>query len=405
MSNNLNIYKIIGSGAFGIVIYPAISFNKNITKKLVSKISEEDDNEYKLLNAIKCIDKDGLFHFKSIENFEVNIDLMALIEGGRQKQFEKKINIVLEKSLLSFDKFKTKDINIFLKAVTSLFAGCYIMSSNHFYHLDIKADNILVDRSNELNPTNSDYSLKYIDFNFSCYYFQNKLKYTKKFSKSIDKDYPVWPVEVIYLSRSMRYLLNNQLYPLFEVDESNIDDEKFNKYFDMLKPVIEGHITYIQNCYGRSINIGSKINIIKIIKLYYDRVYSKLHNKFVNMASNFNEENKILKYNLPESSSRIIGDKYDTKLLDDFNMWILKRIDIYSLCSVLIKYIEENNSLISKKFKEFINTISGNSLVDQMTPKKSFIIYLKFLVDNEIIDESDMNKITDKVDKLIYDFI
>lgn len=392
-------YKLLGSGSYGSVISPALrcSAENDSESDLVSKIGNPKDNEYKLLNIMKKIDKDGLIHFRSIENCFVDIDFNSMTMGYQQNLYEKKSNIVLEKALMSFRDFLDKDLSVILKAATTIFAGCYIMNSNKFYHLDIKVDNIMVDNSTKLNPEDSEYSLKYIDYNFSCCYQGDKLKYSKKLARTVNENYYVWPLEIIYLSRSMRWLLNNELHLLFEVDDDNIDDPKYKKCFSLLNKLFNKHETGLLKYSGRSSIEFSNKELIKIIHLYRDMVYSKLHNKDVNMASNFNNTNSYISRKFSDSYSKIEGDQHDTKLLDDFNMWILERLDIYSLCSTLIRTFKPNQDSLSVKFVQFLRAMSRGSLVNQISSKQTCSYYLEFLLTNELISEDEMIRISDQI--------
>jgi hypothetical protein len=408
--NEKKMYEKIGSGAYGTIVSPHLPCSENNDKygdkDLVSKISDPGDREYKLLRIVKNIDPQSLFHFKSLDDCEVDIDLYSMINGRKQVDYEEKSNIVLKKALFSFKEFNDlhlkKDPTMILKAATSLFAGCYIMNSNKFYHLDIKVDNILVDQSNELNPTNSDYSLKYIDFNFSCHLSENKLKYSRLFSRNLSSYYFVWSPEVIYLSKSMRWLLNNKLTELFEVDDRNINDKKYDQSFKILEKIINPYISHFEIFNSRfGQHIGARSNLIKMIKLYYNKVYSKLNNKQVNIGTDFNDSNQHIAVDYPDSNEEIEGDQHDTELIDNFNMWILERIDIYSLCSTLIKIIFSKSNSVLRKLKEFLYLISGPSLVDQFDAETSLIHYLKFLIDIDLIDEREMNRILEKTGKYI----
>ena len=126
-----------------------------------------------------------------------------------------------------------------------------------------------------------------------------------------------------------------------------------------------------------------------------------MNNKQVNIGTDFNDSNQHIAVDYPDSNEVIEGDQHDTELIDNFNMWILERIDIYSLCSTLIKIIFSKSNSVLRKLKEFLYLISGPSLVDQFDAETSLIHYLKFLIDIDLIDEREMNRILEKTGKYI----
>lgn len=406
-NKNQSAGKVIGSGGFGCVFLPALKCKnkKTNTKGKISKMMDKEEakkdeklynflynklkyvpnfQKYYLINNdnvckpapltnedLNNIEKCSIFQKLNIPKNEVNNNLgkfrILNIEYGGEDIFniitneKQEINNFIKKNrpnglkLLLFDSINESLLNLLIN-------GIIPMNKMNLYHLDIKANNILIK-----NINNKLYS-RIIDWGFATE-IKNK--------------------EDTYLLNEISFLFNRPpsilIYQnLFQAIYKN----KYIKYLKLHKNLNSSHYqklaieSYKEYLLSKK---GHHVFIIPIINNIYNLITNNSNKKQNNINNNVKAEEKI--------GFLIIG-KYLGKILEQYTV---KYINLEN-----IEDLEKNNFNIIDTFSYFDNVMKYNLDVFGLIS-----VYMEFLEPNNYFTElySSYNDIIRQLKKKIAYFI
>jgi serine/threonine protein kinase len=372
--------KLIGQGAYGCVISPAIKcsyckngeicdgilLNKNVSKILSSDEANKEYQTYEGLKLDKIVTKSDKYFIKPLrkcspsdmtDNKTSNNINKTRIENKNQSHDEiekclKKLGdersmIIYNNGGISLEqllqKFKTNEISqlnptSIIKGLKNVLEGLLILSDNDIVHLDIKSENIVV--GNDLENLDC----KIIDFGVSR-------KFVKPYNKNV--------ISSLY---SKHYFIHPP-YAMFLSGQLNFEDLDLFSYL----------ITYFfEDAYTSTYNH----NYLKQLRKFYNETNNKADNKANNRTNNEKIITKILKdsidvyYKIDNLVNIIIPDisksicvsekvlKYHelyTIAEDHVISVIIKIFDIYSFGVLLLYCSDFFPEEFYDKIKKFLN--------------------------------------------------
>ena len=235
-------FRLIGQGAYGCTIHPGLSCSTHRigSVKYVSKLQINDSttkSEIEMGKIIQKIPNYQFFFAPILENCPINmstIDSRQLeqckpiaenTQNSSSKTFvSNKIQYVGKKTLGKYfyelidrPKPKPKNIKYLQKILEShiyLLNSLQILNANGLLHLDIKENNVMYDKINDI--------FIIIDFGFciqsKTIELPNYLQATRPFGKSTDS-YPPWCIEIHILAYIARYIKKAQS-STYKIDDS-----------------------------------------------------------------------------------------------------------------------------------------------------------------------------------------
>lgn len=301
-NNYSNKINYLGYGSHGIVLEPPIKFNlldeiiidEKYNDKYVSKIlynlNEQRDsiyNEYLIGKKLKKIDENNDYFIYPIELDQISTDYS---------------NLIMKKgySLTEYYK-KLKEIDIY-KIFFNLLNGIQKLIDNNMLILDIKLENILLNKKND-----NQYKSVFIDFTPELI-IENKKDFFHFCDQFKEFIHPLWSFEV-------NYLLYQQYINTYINEEHTI---KFTKYKSNIKVsdiLYEKHVkdTFENDLKNNFKLFSQKLMIYqlgkmfsRLIKDHFINYDTKLYNKFKNFMKHLVTENYTKRYTIKKIKEKII---------------------------------------------------------------------------------------------------
>jgi len=355
--------KLLSSGGYGCVFYPAFDCNSKIlTEKYVSKVQKNNfssDNEINISFLIKKIKNYEKYfepiisscklNLRKVNKKNIDINKCELINNFKSNNY-------ISLKLHYFDSYKIKYVNNFL--VNSKIQLFLFMSNSykfllecliHLYsinvvHFDLKSDNILFDK-NTLYP-------KIIDFGISIPLDKLNFNNIKNYFYIFAPDYYLWCLEIHFINFLLHEKNTLNKYDIKIVTEKYYDNYFFNKINkNIVDNLIKSSIDFFSQYIGK--------NKEKIIKNLLTFNYSWDNYSLSILYLTMIDDKQLKMYNLlinnisPNPNYRLTlnntFDKFNEILIDlDFNV-----IYIEYDSDLLTRY----NNTITKFEKKILNNL------------------------------------------------
>lgn len=370
--------KRIGTGTYGCVYKPSLSCDDgsfDSSDDYVSKLmnGEEADNEEKMMDKVKQLDPNGIFHYPIVKKCHSNFqpikcnkcggdsncletccdsaDLQRVLKLKRQypkDNFDTGLLIYKEggrdlesylQTASSSPKAIISDITSFYQGLWRLFFGLFVIHNNDSYHLDIKPANIMVKQN--LN----DYDIRFIDFGFL---------YT---AKELDDKLP---------KRELDYFFKDYL---FHTPQARLLITDITNYYMPPTWSLDKRVNKMKEIVNHKLDIRNKI-----MDLYY--YFPRLKEYYTNPS--FDEYNKTI----DEDVNMFMSDQAKIYIRQ-----IYTRIDIYMLgfcLKAIIAEIRASNPrgkdlVFTEKIDELANDMHAMNISKRIGPRKAFARYIKLV--------------------------
>lgn len=300
--------KYLGYGSHGIVIKPPLKINilndvkihPEYNSKYVSKILYNKDecmndiyNEYLIGQKLQKIDPNN-------DYFIYPIDL--------ERQSPSFSNIIMKKGYSLDDNFKKFTESDIYKIFFNLLNGIQKLLDNNIVNLDIKSDNIL------LNRIDKDlYKCVFIDFTSELVLETKEdfLEYCNHFKNFI---HPYWPYEIncilnFYYNKKNKDVENNPIYFNGKQDEL-FHEYQLDKTIDDLYYRAKIHKIIIEDLNNNLIKFFEKIMIFQFGKMFEYLIHNKLKHYNTQTYYNFS---KFINYLINDDYTK----RYDIKKIKE----------------------------------------------------------------------------------------